>query len=95
MSEYEEKKKEVSERYSDYRNEFYKPTPGIGDAKRAEHNRVMEQKTASVAKALREMQAVAPAPEKAEIAGAIVKTENEAREFGERADHYERKLNKG
>jgi hypothetical protein len=33
------------------------------------------------------MQAVAPAPEQAKIADAVVRTESEAREFGERADH--------
>jgi hypothetical protein len=95
MGQYEEKKKEVSKRYSEYRDAFYKPASGAGDGKRAEHNRVMEQKTRSVAKALREMQAVAPASEQASIADAIAKTENEAGEFGQRADHYERKLNKG
>lgn len=92
MSEYEEKKKAVSERYSEYRDAFYTPAPGAGDAKRAEHNRAMAEKTESVAEALREMKAAAPASEQAGIADAITKTDSEAREFGERAAHYERKL---
>jgi hypothetical protein len=95
MGEYEKKKQEVSEEYKKYRDAFYTPAPGIGDEKRANHNREMAQKTQSVANALRELQAVAPAPEQAAIADAIVKSQNEAREFGERAGHYKRKSNKG
>jgi hypothetical protein len=94
MSKYEESKKEVSETYSEYRDAFYTPAPGIGDEKRAVHNRTMEQKTQNVANALRKMQAAAPITEQAMIAEAIIKTDKEAREFGERADRYERKSNK-
>ena len=95
MGEYEEKQRKVSERYNDYRDAFYKPAPGIGDEKRANHNREMAQKTEGVADALRELKAVAPASEQPSIADAIAKTQNEAREFGQRASHYERKPNKG
>ena len=31
MGEYEEKQQKVSERYSEYRDAFYTPAPGIGD----------------------------------------------------------------
>jgi hypothetical protein len=95
MGEYEKKQQKVSEEYSKYRDAFYAPAPGIGDEKRANHNREMAQKTQGVADALRELKAVAPAAEQASIADAIVKTQNEASEFGQRASHYERKPNKG
>lgn len=95
MGEYEEKQKKVSEEYSKYRDAFYKPAPGIGDEKRANHNREMAEKTQSVADALRELKAVAPASEQASITDAIAKTQNEAREFDQRASHYERKPNEG
>jgi hypothetical protein len=95
MGEYEEKQKKVSEEYSKYRDAFYKPAPGIGDEKRANHNREMAEKTQSVADALRELKAVAPASEQASMTDAIAKTQNEAREFDQRASRYERKPNKG
>jgi hypothetical protein len=95
MGEYEERQKKVSEEYSKYRDAFYTSAPGIGDEKRATHNREMAQKTQGVADALRELKAVAPASEQPSIADAIVKTQNEAREFDQRASHYERKPNKG
>lgn len=95
MGKYEEQQKKVSEEYGKYRDAFYTPAPGIGDEKRATHNREMAEKTQSVADALRELQAVAPASEQAPIADAIAKTENEAREFDQRASHYERKSNQG
>jgi hypothetical protein len=95
MGEYEEKQKEVSKKYDEYRKEFYTPGSGTGDQKLEGKNRTMQQKTESVAEALRELQAVAPASEQAKIADAVARTENEAREFGERADHYKSKRNKG
>jgi hypothetical protein len=95
MGEYEKKQEKVSEEYSKYRDAFYTPAPGIGDEKRATHNREMAEKTQSVADALRELKAVAPASEQASIADAIAKTQNEAREFDQRASHYERKSDKG
>jgi hypothetical protein len=91
MGEYEEKEKEVYRRSHEATKAFYAPDPGIGDAKREEHNRVMAEKTEAVAEALREMHAAAPPGERAGIADAIRKTENEAREFGQRAAHYARK----
>jgi hypothetical protein len=91
MGEYEEKQKEVSKKYDEYRKEFYKPGSGTGDQRLESKNRTMQQKTEGVAKALREAQAVAPASEQGKFADAIAKTENEAREFGQRADRYKSK----
>jgi hypothetical protein len=52
----------------------------------------MQEKTANVAEALREAHAAAPSDsERATIADAIRRTGAEAREFGERADHYKNK----
>jgi hypothetical protein len=56
----------------------------------------MQEKTEKVAEALREAYSVAPSDsERAKVADAIRRTDAEAREFGERAAHYQSKLNKG
>jgi len=91
MGDYEEKQKEVSKKYDEYRKEFYTSGSGTGDQKLESKNRTMQQKTENVAKALREVQAVAPASEQVKIADAVAKTEKEAKEFGKRADHYKNK----
>lgn len=94
VGEYEEKQKNVSEAYDKYREEFYRPGSGTGDQKRAEKNREMQQATENLTGALREAHAVAPSvSERAQTAEAIGRYEAEAREFGERADHYENKRN--
>jgi hypothetical protein len=65
----------------------------LGDAGLAARNRDMQQLKEREVETLRELQAHAPASEQATVADALARTETEAREYRERADHYERKLN--
>jgi hypothetical protein len=96
VGEYEEKEQKVSEAYNEYREEFYRPGSGTGDQGRVEKNRKMQRVTENLTAALREAHAAAPSvSERAKVADAIGRYEAEAREFGERADHYERKQNEG
>ena len=96
MPEYEKKQQKTSEAYKEYREEFYRQGSGTGDQRIAGKNREMQQKTEKLTEALREQHAVAPSTSaRAETAEAIARYAAEAKEFGERADHYENKQNKG
>lgn len=95
MGEYEDRKKELNKQYKESAERSRTPGPGTGDAKLAANNRDMQQMKEREVKTLREMQSVAPASERATVDHTLAKTESEAREYRDRADRYERKLNKG
>ena len=95
MSEYEELKGKLHKQYRESAERSRTPGPGTGDQKRAANNRDMQRMKEREAATLREMQAHAPVSERSMIDHTLAKTESEAREFRDRAGHYDRKLNKG
>ncbi len=94
MSEYDELKNKLYQQYRESPERSRTPGPGTGDQKLAANNRDMQQMKEREAATLREMQAHAPASERPTVDHTLVKTESEAREFRDRADHYDRKLSK-
>ena len=95
MSEYDELKDKLHRQYRESVERSRTPGPGTGDQKLAANNRDMQQLKEREVATLREMQAHAPASERSTVDHTLAKTESEAREFRDRADHYDRKSNKG
>ena len=95
MGKYEELDKTLSEQYQESVRRYNTSAPGIGDEKLYKNNRDMHQLKEREAHTLREMQACAPVSERPKIDRTLANTEQEAKGYGDRADHYARKLNKG
>jgi hypothetical protein len=95
VGDYEERKKELNQQYRESAERSRTPGPGTGDSKLSQNNRDMQQMKEREVTTLREMQSLAPASERAMVDHTLAKTESEAREYRDRADHYERKLNEG
>lgn len=94
MGEYEDLNKKLHEQYRESAERFRTPGPGTGDEKLHANNRHMQELKEREAGTLREMQASAPEPERPKVDDALARTEREAAEFGQRADHYAQKLNR-
>lgn len=96
MGKYEEQKQKLNRQYRESAERSRTRGPGVGDEKLARNNRDMQRLKEAEVKTLREMQATAPnSDERAAVDHTLDKTQREASEFKERADHYERKSNRG
>src|SRR5260370_35441346 len=87
MGKYEELDKTLSEQYQESVRRYNTSAPGIGDEKLYKNNRDMHQLKEREAHTLREMQACAPVSERPKIDRTLANTEQEAKGYGERADH--------
>ena len=94
MGEYEDLNKKLHQQCRESAERFGTPGPGTGDEKLYTNNRDMRERKEQEARTLREMQACAPESERPKVDDALVRTEREAAEFGQRADHYAQKLNR-